>query len=372
MIYEELAIFTHKHDPTKVGATEDAPLAYMCSPTKKNMMKTGAGWASSSRRISPQGSPYESETIPADLGIYKNVPTKGLKIVAFATRYTTQNVVWRVEDPRGFTLEIYSGNMEGILADCDIIKGVIQGECVWGRGTVPVLLPVTSDLYAKHKIDTANRTSTIIKAKDLIAGSKYKMVDGSERVFIGSSHYVTMHIGEFDLTPSKSKVKFSYKIYKERNHRLDMTRSTFKAIELLEEGVDMTSLATIISDLGNKVCYNYCFLTNRAKPDTMFTVTKVNYEDMVANKLYVAANSNTMTDTWFCVQPYSDKYQALTFSINRNKVTNFNELLETGASSIQVDPQRYSYSYSRSRNEYELDTEKVYEVTITIDGKEQL
>ena len=43
--------------------------------------------------------------------IFENKPTHGFTISKEVRRLTTSNVVWRIFDPRGFELEISSGNM---------------------------------------------------------------------------------------------------------------------------------------------------------------------------------------------------------------------------------------------------------------------
>lgn len=66
---------------------------------------------------------------------FKNEPLEGYKIdeeVRRDSRYGG-NVVWRIADPRGFTLEISSGNLMKLLEATSINKGVIEGKCVWAR-----------------------------------------------------------------------------------------------------------------------------------------------------------------------------------------------------------------------------------------------
>lgn len=63
--------------------------------------------------------------------ILDNKATTGFKITVPVVRYTTSNVVWRVLDPRGFELEIYTANMKEIIEECNIVKGEIMHPAFW-------------------------------------------------------------------------------------------------------------------------------------------------------------------------------------------------------------------------------------------------
>lgn len=66
--------------------------------------------------------------------VIKNDPMSGFKISHSVSRCSTSNKVWRIEDPRGFELEIPTSNMEGILMEGGVIKGEIQGTLQWWTG----------------------------------------------------------------------------------------------------------------------------------------------------------------------------------------------------------------------------------------------
>lgn len=76
------------------------------------------------------------DPIPLDLypKVYDNVPLDGFKIASTVSRYSTSNKLWRILDPRGFELEISTDNMETILKEGTIIKGVLQGKFNWDFG----------------------------------------------------------------------------------------------------------------------------------------------------------------------------------------------------------------------------------------------
>lgn len=65
-----------------------------------------------------------------------NEPIEGFSIQRSVSRYGTSNKVWRVLDPRGFEFEISSATFEDLVLQGMIIKGVIQGPCIYHTGKI--------------------------------------------------------------------------------------------------------------------------------------------------------------------------------------------------------------------------------------------
>lgn len=63
--------------------------------------------------------------------VFDNDPLSGFEIFEVETRYSTNNKLFRVKDPRGFVAEITAKSLLGIILDGTITNGIIQGECVW-------------------------------------------------------------------------------------------------------------------------------------------------------------------------------------------------------------------------------------------------
>lgn len=121
---------------------EDGILAYMCQVDSessfKAKMQTGTQWA---------GYSYEHQ-VP-EVGVYfDNKPTTGFYIGTSVARYSTANKLFRVLDPRGFVVEVPTGNIATLLHLTTVKNGFVQEECVWGReGSNHILLPVNSQPY---------------------------------------------------------------------------------------------------------------------------------------------------------------------------------------------------------------------------------
>lgn len=119
---------------------------------------------------------------------YENKPMVGFKLSREVRRYASfgnGNVKWRIEDPRGFELEISSANFAQILMLCTMEKGEIQEQLIWGRlGSENVLVPVDSDAYRAAQENTV-RIAKKVKPSEVKLGDKLIMQNGDEGIFYG-------------------------------------------------------------------------------------------------------------------------------------------------------------------------------------------
>jgi hypothetical protein len=146
-----------KHDRTD---TSGQPLAFL-TPYETNAagikrQDSVDQWVRGSYYAS--GKTLEEEI---DVRIIDNVPSAGFCIVDSVSRDMTSNKFARVADPNGYELEISIANLIGIMLVSTVEKGVIQGECVWGRdGANNHLLLVGSEVETQ-----ALREGQVLTAK---------------------------------------------------------------------------------------------------------------------------------------------------------------------------------------------------------------
>lgn len=115
-------------------------------------------------------------TDPIKENTFDNKPIEGFTIEESKSRWSTSNVVWRIIDPRGFTVEIYSGNLENIIRHSTIINGVIKGKCIWGREEGKnILINEGSQEYKEGIEGSVNKASKIINMKNVPVGSTVKL-----------------------------------------------------------------------------------------------------------------------------------------------------------------------------------------------------
>lgn len=204
-----------KHYITFQVRQHECPLAFMTpwgdDEASKKRMITANNWASGKIKIEPK--------------IVDNNPIVGFKIMHSVDRHSrfNRNIVWRIEDPRGFELEISSGNMESIINECVIERGEIQEQCIWGRQKgINILLPINCDEY-QQAVNNTKRTSSILSIKDVKIGNSVILHDGRLVKYLGKFYSVDMdyknnHYGFYDQTLKISKTKTHFFQYEHDNH----------------------------------------------------------------------------------------------------------------------------------------------------------
>lgn len=154
-----------------------------------------------------EGRAVRNEPPPCE--IVDNVLSSGFRIARDIRRvyWGGGNVVWRVEDPRGFELEISSSNLARILDCATIENGVILGNCIWGRdGAHNVLLPEASEPYQEAVAATKRVDAPKISVRDIPLGSTVQLKDGTVGKYLGNLHYVEGKYGDKFFVPKRSYV----------------------------------------------------------------------------------------------------------------------------------------------------------------------
>lgn len=140
---------------------------------------------------------YKSEYIEPDPNeggfIVDNVPVDGFYFEKSVTRYETSNKFFRINDPRGFQLEIDSANLGDILLNSHISKGYLVGKFQWTSYKGKAYL-VREDHPAKQKKENPKIARAEIKVGDKVeisengsyiyAGKFYRLVRLSQDGFI--------------------------------------------------------------------------------------------------------------------------------------------------------------------------------------------
>jgi hypothetical protein len=156
--------------------------------------------------------------------IVKNEPATGFEIARSVRRSGWKgagNVLWRIQDPRGFEVEIISENFASIIDCTTVINGVIQEACVWGReGSVNVLLPTNSEPY-KDATRQTNLVNNKVSLRDVKIGDHVTLIDKGSKsghrdgVYMGRMFAVTyagISIPEVSSSYTTPKVNLTSKV----------------------------------------------------------------------------------------------------------------------------------------------------------------
>lgn len=199
-----------------IRGNKDYPLAFM----------TPEGNDSASKR--------RKETVDSWTGdentkkTFVNKPMNGFKLGDYTRRWSTSNVVWRIYDPRGFQLEISSGNMSYLLGNSDIKKGEFTEELVWCRnGKENFLLPINSDEYKTYSSNTTAEKTTVGKLKP---GYKILVSNKDQYIFLGKYSFLSVSKSEYyPHQNSAEEIVSNDRLYLLKNER----SNTFKLVKSL-------------------------------------------------------------------------------------------------------------------------------------------
>lgn len=143
--------YSRSDDPRVLGFA----VPYGTTKAEKKRMETVDRWKDS-----------ETEARTLD-----NTPIRGFKLVDVVSRYSTSNKLFRIQDPRGFELEIPADNLLDIAMNSTIVNGEIIEECVWATSGKLYLIPSSSCEYKRH-IASKTLEPTQLKIGEYYVSSK--------------------------------------------------------------------------------------------------------------------------------------------------------------------------------------------------------
>lgn len=117
--------------------------------------------------------------------ILKNTIQEGYRIGDSIKRtgWNGGNVVWRIQDPRGFELEISSANLSKILEFSSIENNLIKDPCIWVRlGSQNLLVPTTTELYQQIEVKSEEKKQDKISLKEVEIGNTVKLYNVDDEV----------------------------------------------------------------------------------------------------------------------------------------------------------------------------------------------
>ena len=118
--------------------------------------------------------------------IVDNKPQSGFQIIGDVQRWVTEAKYFQIRDPRGFEVQIPTGNLSALIQMTTIENGTILAHCVWGReGQQHVLLPVNSEPYLQSLEDMYVLKNELIKPKDLSRFTWVETFEGKKLFFAG-------------------------------------------------------------------------------------------------------------------------------------------------------------------------------------------
>jgi hypothetical protein len=185
-------------------STDDYPLAYAVpyedTAAGRKQQERVTSWAQ--RNVWDPVTKKYLPTPATEAHVIDNVALSGYSFGEVISRHTTDNKVFEIRDPRGFTLQIYAHNLMTILNRATIVNGVIQEKLLWGRGGGNVLA-----------FDYQVRPASEKKSGGLNLGDRVEIA-GFEYVFVGTFFMSSINCQHTSRpAPSNSKYWPSYSSY---------------------------------------------------------------------------------------------------------------------------------------------------------------
>lgn len=263
-----------------------------------------------------------------------NTPIEGFRFVSDIKRsgwFGSGNVVWRVEDPRGFEFEISSDNLSSLMSLTTIKNGEIQGKCIFARdGSKNALLLENSEEY-QIAIDQTRRNKSKVSLKDIKISSLVEMQDGSFNYYYGKIYCLeeTMEYSRSDRIYNVShNVKERYltispdgetlnlhsspKISRSLNDIVLNTNKTYPRIGAdLKTAIDCVNGSSTFTKEGKIIHVSSKKFT---KDDFIYNSKEITGKDLLEIKQVVFKEKNDVS----CIAAlvYKEKYKDIFFTMN--------------------------------------------------------
>lgn len=196
--------------------------------------------------------------------VIDNVPVEGFLLVDVEERCATSNKLFRLQDPRGMTLEISAENMLSLMLTGKVEHGLIDGPCIWGRqGGANWLTRANDPCYAstllpqKKTLDVGDIVDIPRIKSAVYLGHKYlAMVDRTPVIPSGVNHW---EIKPRDMVWTYTKkVAGPLHCFKTRRHKTDYTMVYEKLPTFVFRENDPTSVVNVAERVsGRNMPYNF-------------------------------------------------------------------------------------------------------------------
>lgn len=148
----------------------------------------------------------------------KNKLMNGFKILNSKRRYYSNNVVFRILDPRGFELEINAENLERLISCSTIENGEILSACMWARKrTANYLISEDDELLQQAKENTV-RLDNFVDISQVAIGDTVLLQSGVECVYLGRLHPVLTQSESWRRSNTKMSAAMSVIISKNKKY----------------------------------------------------------------------------------------------------------------------------------------------------------
>ena len=175
------------------------------------------------------------------------------------------NVVWRIEDPRGFEIEISSANLARIIEEVGILPGgVIPGKCIYGRlGKDNIIIPEGTELWNRSVKDAEelSRRAKSVSKNQVQIGSVCELKNGSFGTYLGQFYVTTANHPYFER-------RYYY------GNRYSVDALTKRSYDMYSTGVDRYHVFRVRDTVDEVVLYKEKNVITVLSEDTRYNTTE--------------------------------------------------------------------------------------------------
>lgn len=214
--------------------------------------------------------------------IITNEPIEGFKLYDLTRRYSTSNVFFEIQDPRGFILQISSENLLFITDKIGIEKGgIISGKCYWTIASGKAFL--CSDEMGFLDILLLKRTTKPIKISEAKyeIGTRYWLSSGTEQLTyqgVVYRYYGWYKMAENDIVTYESKLHCFID-----NNGNTITRDTKSFSYLKKEQGTIADIDNIVAELNENNWKFYSKTVILTQPKIVISESSYNYDLVETN-----------------------------------------------------------------------------------------
>lgn len=361
-------------------------------PKHEDRIHKIAAWSSGNHAYNKS---KEIEKAKTEINIFDNTMITGFEVSDSFQRgsyYGTGNVIWRIKDPRGFELELYSEAFAKLLTEVEMVNGKITTLCMWSiNGTRNVLIPENSEVYKDYEKSVKIQHKPSLTLAEVKAIKPYTKVimrvkdKLTEIILVGETHYLdssydyeynqyNTNIGEtFRLNKCKKSFLF-FELEYSHNHSKEVYRLNSKTkldiVEILETKEQMsTRLLNTLKKSYDQYAHRYMFVSDfKLDPKKIKLVYKTEeFDDLVLfvkignHSFYISENYHSdepryrfsVRHTPFKVSSNGNYLLALRSDINIDWKTKENITLAANMNFRKGQTYEVLYAYSEQLDRYE-------------------
>lgn len=217
--YETLFVGIQANEQT--GDETTTPLGFVVpdgeTPAAKKLQSTVERWCAGYHYGHAPAKPFTPTR-------YQNSATMGFTLDRVVSRWRTQNKLFRVNDPRGWQIEISTENLMYIMLNSEISNGVVQTPLVYARKGGTNWLVSPKHIEARNELDKTGIKVRALKVGQIVHTKRsvddHLVFCGNHRITVLSDAYTRDDHGGYKHTISMTTLAKEIPLFVDKQKKL--------------------------------------------------------------------------------------------------------------------------------------------------------